>query len=175
MAKDATYSVKFRRRREAKTSYARRLGLLKSGKPRLVVRVTNTRILSQIVEYRKEGDKVLTSYSSDQLKKLGWVGSVKNIKAAYLTGYAIGKSGRAKQAILDAGISKPSKRVMAALKGAVDAGMDIAHNPENLPAEEGVLNDDVKHVLDKLGGSKQEKTVKKPKAVKKEKKVDDEK
>ncbi|MDK2384746.1 MAG: 50S ribosomal protein L18, partial [Candidatus Korarchaeota archaeon] len=38
MARSARYKVRFRRRREGKTDYKKRLALLKSGLPRMVVR-----------------------------------------------------------------------------------------------------------------------------------------
>jgi large subunit ribosomal protein L18 len=43
------YRVPWRRRREGKTNYYKRLKLIRSGKPRLVVRRTNKYIIAQIV------------------------------------------------------------------------------------------------------------------------------
>ncbi|MEM4756409.1 MAG: hypothetical protein QW594_04745, partial [Candidatus Woesearchaeota archaeon] len=50
--------VAFRRRRSGKTNYTKRLGLLKSGKPRLVVRKTNTAFIVQLVKHQPNGDQV---------------------------------------------------------------------------------------------------------------------
>jgi len=44
----AGYVMKFRRRREGKTDYRKRLALVKSGKPILTVRRTNTQIIAHI-------------------------------------------------------------------------------------------------------------------------------
>ncbi|PIO00469.1 50S ribosomal protein L18 [archaeon CG10_big_fil_rev_8_21_14_0_10_43_11] len=138
MAKNATYAVKFRRRIEGKTNYKRRLGLLKSGMPRLVVRITNTRVIVQFVAYEHAGDKVLLTTSSDMLKSHGWKGSTKNVPAAYLTGLLAGKQSPVKQAVLDSGISHPNQRMFAVLKGVLDTGVSVAHSPDTLPSDERI-------------------------------------
>ena len=53
MADSPIYKVSFRRRREKKTDYAKRLALVKSGKFRLVVRKSNSDTYAQIVECLK--------------------------------------------------------------------------------------------------------------------------
>ena len=58
MATGARFKVPFRRKREGKTDYRRRLKLLLSGKPRLVVRKTSNHAIAQLVEYTLQGDKV---------------------------------------------------------------------------------------------------------------------
>ena len=50
MANKKTYTVPFRRKREGKTNYKKRLGLLKSKSLRLVVRKSNKHILVQLVD-----------------------------------------------------------------------------------------------------------------------------
>ena len=67
-----TFKMPFRRRREGKTNYKKRLKLLLSKKPRLVVRKSLKYIRAQIVEFDKKGDKTLASAFSRELKKLGW-------------------------------------------------------------------------------------------------------
>ncbi|MCK4555844.1 MAG: 50S ribosomal protein L18, partial [Candidatus Aenigmarchaeota archaeon] len=62
----------FRRRKEGKTDYKKRLKLLSSGKPRLVVRVTGRNVIVQIIEYVLEGDKTQVSAVSSELKGFGW-------------------------------------------------------------------------------------------------------
>ena len=143
MAKGPVYRVMFRRRREGKTNYRKRLALLKSGKPRAVVRITNRRVIVQFVEYALSGDRVLVTVTSDMLKKFGWNHAVKNLPAAYLTGYYAGKLAQKKgvsEAVLDMGLftNTPGNRVYSALKGMLDAGIDIPHGEEVLPAEERV-------------------------------------
>ena len=46
MATGPRYAVKFRRRREGKTDYKKRLNLLKSELPRFIVRISNKYILT---------------------------------------------------------------------------------------------------------------------------------
>ena len=89
-----------RRRREGKTNYRKRLSLLKSESPRLVVRKTNKYIILQIVESEKAQDKVIFTVSTKELLKHGWPeekkGSLKSLGAAYLAGLLIGKKSKEK-------------------------------------------------------------------------------
>ena len=62
----------FKRKREHKTNYYKRLKLLKSRTTRLVVRLFSRSILGQLVDYSVNGDKVLCGVNSLQLKRLGW-------------------------------------------------------------------------------------------------------
>lgn len=67
MAHGPRYRVPFRRRREGKTNYHKRLKLLKSKKPRLVVRKTLNHHIAQIVVYDPKETKrsfQLTPWSS---------------------------------------------------------------------------------------------------------------
>ena len=144
MARGPSYNVPYRRRREGKTDYHRRKKLILSGLPRLVARKTNKHIIAQIVEASVEGDKVIVSAHSDELrKKYGWLGSLKNLPAAYLTGFICGcralEKG-VKEAVLDIGLQAPSKgaRVFAVLKGCLDAGVEIPHGEEVLPGEDRI-------------------------------------
>ncbi len=148
MAHGPTYKVKFRRRREGKTDYRKRLKLLYSGLPRAVVRKTNTRIIVHIVEYDEMGDKTLVYFSSDQLRKFGWDLPHGNVPSAYLTGYVVGLKALKKgidSAVLDIGLHRPTKgaKVFAALKGMVDAGMDIPHSEEILPDESRIRGEHI--------------------------------
>jgi large subunit ribosomal protein L18 len=147
MAKNAVYSVKFRRRRSGKTNYARRIAFLKSGKPRLVVRISNKYVLSQVVKTVKGQDSVVCSASSKELGKLGWKYSLKNLPAAYLTGLLLCKKCALKEMILDGGVSKPSSRAFAVLKACLDSGKSIPHSEKTLPQAERLEG---KHINDKL-------------------------
>ncbi|MFH1786373.1 MAG: 50S ribosomal protein L18 [archaeon] len=128
MAQGPRYRVMFRRRRKGKTDYTARLGMLRGNLPRFVVRSTNSRILCQLVDYSKEGDKTTASVGSDALKQYGWKAGGANTSAAYLTGLLLGKKSGAKKAILDIGLSTSVKgaKVYAAAKGLQDAGVEIA-------------------------------------------------
>jgi large subunit ribosomal protein L18 len=168
MATGPRYTVKFRRRREGKTNYHTRLGLLTSRKPRLVVRKTNKYITCQIISYVADGDKVLASAHSKQLIKLGWKHSCNNISAAYLTGLLVGasaKKAKVSEVIFDMGLYSSTKGsvIYATLKGAVDSGVVIPHNTKIFPTEERIngshtkskdLLKDVEAIKKKIGGGK---------------------
>lgn len=143
MARSKTSVVPHRRRREQKTDYKKRLKLLKSGTPRLVVRKSNANIVCQIVEYHPEGDRTLITASSRELPKIaGWKGNTGNIPSAYLTGLLCGTRarGKVKEAVLDFGLTRSTKgnRTYAALKGVVDGGLSVPHSEEILPDEERI-------------------------------------
>lgn len=134
----------FRRRKAGLTDYRRRLKLLRGRKPRAVVRVSNSRTTCQLVDWSASGDLVKISVTgSDLSKKYGWPEdfSKKSVPASYLVGFAMGKAAiaqGAEEAILDIGLaaSTPGNRVFSALKGMVDAGLDIPHSDGILPDED---------------------------------------
>ncbi|RLI49647.1 MAG: 50S ribosomal protein L18 [Candidatus Thorarchaeota archaeon] len=143
MAHGPTYRVKFRRRREGKTDYYRRRRLLLSRLPRLVVRKTNTKVIVQVVTAHVVGDMTVASAVSTELANYGWEAGTANLPAAYLTGLLAGLRAKAKgitTAVLDIGLNPPIRgsKVYAALKGALDAELEIPHDPEILPSEERI-------------------------------------
>ncbi len=133
-----TYALKFRRRRQGKTNYHKRLRLLQGGITRLVIRRTNMRIIAQLVDYKPDGDHVLATVSTEDLKKAGWKHSLKNIPAAYLLGVMISKKVKTKEVIADLGVqtSLAGSRLYAVIKGAIDAGMNINVDEKMFPSEE---------------------------------------
>ncbi len=139
--------VEYRRKREGRTNYRKRLKLLASNKLRLVVRTSLKNITSQLVEYGVDGDKVVLGVSSKKLKKkYNWEFSRNNIPAAYLTGLLLGveaKKKKVKKAILDLGLNKSVKgsKAYALLKGVLDAGLDIPHSKKMLPTDDVVKGD----------------------------------
>lgn len=138
-----TYRMPFKRRRLGKTNYRRRLRLLLSKKPRLVVRRSLKYIRAQIVEFDPKGDKTLVSASSQELKKFDWKFALDNLPSAYLTGLLIGKKALEKgikEAILDIGLYSPTKgsRVFAVAKGAIDSGLNVPCSEEVFPSEERI-------------------------------------
>ena len=151
MATKKPKTVPYRRKRERKTDYNKRLKILLSRKPRLVVRITNKKIISQLAEFSQNGDRLLVSVDSYALKKLGWKYSCKNMPAAYLTGLMIGKKALDKginEAILDTGLLSPLKKskTFAFLKGVIDSGLNIPHGGEDIfPGEERISG---KHIQD---------------------------
>ena len=73
--------------------------------------------------------------------KKGWKGSRKNIPAAYLTGYLAGKKAMtqgAKDAILYTGTRRYTQRMAAALKGVMDAGVQIPADSETFPTDDRI-------------------------------------
>jgi len=155
-----------RRRNEYKTDYRRRFILLKSNKPRLIVRKTNKYIIAQIVTSEIAQDKVLVSVTSKDLLQFGWpkenLGSLKSRAAAYLTGILIGvkAKGKIKEAILDLGMHRSisGSRIYSAVKGAIDSGISIPCDEEYLPDLETIKNNDkIMKIFDKIKQSIQEK------------------
>jgi len=151
VAKGPTYKVPLRRRREGKTDYRLRKKLILSGLPRLVVRGSLKHFTVQVTKAEINGDRVLASAHTKQLvRDFGWRGACGNIPAAYLTGLLAGLravNNGIKKAVLDIGLFSPIKgsRVFAALKGAIDAGMEIPCSEEVLPDEDRILG---KHIAD---------------------------
>jgi len=145
MKQGPRYHVKPRRRREGKTDYRKRLGLLKSRKTRIIVRnsLKNTQV--QFIEYHGNGDKILVSaLSSELVKKYNWKYPTSTTPAAYLTGLLAGKRASDKgisAGILDMGRYFPvtGSKVFAALKGVLDAGVECPHSKERLPSEDRIL------------------------------------
>jgi large subunit ribosomal protein L18 len=107
----------------------------------MVVRKTNRHIIIQLVTAEMDGDRTLVSANSAELEKYGYAGSTSNTPAAYLTGmlFAVkAKKAQQERAILDIGLNRATRgaRVFAALKGAVEAGLDIPYGEEILPSNE---------------------------------------
>lgn len=119
----------FRRRREFKTDYVQRLALLKSGKPRLVIKRTLNNVHVQVISFESNSDMTKVDVFSKMLRKYGWKAHGGNISAAYLTGYLAGlhalKQG-IKETNVDIGLQSSSSLVLfAAAAGARDAGLSI--------------------------------------------------
>ena len=144
MAKNASYRVAYRRRREHKTDYQARRLLAVSEHPRFVVRVSNKGILAQIVKAEIIGDKVLTQATSNELiAKYGWQASGKSIPAGYLLGLIAGHKAVVegiKIAYLDLGLKRSTKgsKIFAVVKGAIDAGLNIPCDSDIIPSPERI-------------------------------------
>jgi large subunit ribosomal protein L18 len=128
------YKVKFRRRREQKTDYKKRLASLKSKKLRMVFRKSNRYINVQLIEYKDGVDVTNVHVNSRDLEKFGWMGNASQA-SSYLTGYLFGKRALQKgykEAIFDLGMNTPAHggRAFSALKGALDAGLTVPHSEE---------------------------------------------
>ncbi|MEM7818638.1 MAG: 50S ribosomal protein L18 [Candidatus Aenigmatarchaeota archaeon] len=150
-----TYKMPFRRRKEGKTDYKRRLKLLLSGKPRLVIRKSLKYIRAQLIEFDKKGDKTIASAFSKELKKFGWNYAYDNLPASYLTGLLVGKRALEKgikEAVLDIGLNPSTKgsRIYACVKGALDVGLKVKVNERVLPTEERIKGMHIASYLDKF-------------------------
>ncbi len=146
MAHGKSQRLRPKRRRLGKTDYHRRMRLLRSGAPRVVVRLSNTQVTCQLISYSPGGDNVIESVNGKSLvDSYSWPAnsSKKSVPACYLAGYALAKkailSGNS-SAVLDIGLAASSSgsRVFAALKGMVDAGLKVPHGESVLPNEERV-------------------------------------
>lgn len=160
-----------KRRREKKTNYKSRLALLKSVKPRIVIRKSNNYICLQLVESDLKEFKEVTkiSYTSKKLGDFGWNYSKKNLPAAYLSGLTFGlicRSDKMDEGVLDLGLERITKgnKTFSAVLGCLDAKLKIPHSRDNFPSENRIKGehiskevakkfDEVKQkILDKYGG-----------------------
>ena len=136
-----------RRRKENKTDYAKRIGFLKGGVPRIVFRKTNKYFIAQYVVSKEAKDKVEFGINSKVLLKYGWPkefeGSLKSLPASYLTGFLMGKKTLKKgfkKVIIDFGMirSLHKNKIFAFLKGLKDSGLNIKCEEENFPKEDRI-------------------------------------
>lgn len=156
MAKTALYRMPHRRRREQKTDYRIRLGLVRGGKVRAVIRKSGSHMTVQFVKWEKNGDRTLLTVSSAHLAKFGWMAGTGNVPAAYLTGLLAAKLASTvdvSNAIVDLGMQTNTKgsRLYAAVKGMVDGGLEIPHDAEKLPGEDRISG---KHIATWAGSAK---------------------
>jgi large subunit ribosomal protein L18 len=139
-AKSPIYKVSFRRRREGRTKYRKRLALVKSGQVRMVVRRSNRYVTVQFVRFDPAGDRTILTVDGPKMAKLFSWPAKRNAWSAYLAGLYAGKeAGKAgvKEFILDTGMYTASKGsiLFAALKGAVDAGLSTNFQEDKVPME----------------------------------------
>jgi large subunit ribosomal protein L18 len=165
MATSRRYKVAFRRRREGKTNYTLRRKLVLSGKPRVVIRKSNTQTSIQLVNSFAEGDKTTCLVTTKKLVDLGWKAGTGNIPASYLTGYYFGKKAlltkvitKEDPLILDIGLTRKfyGGKLFATLKGAVDAGLNIVHGDDKIfPTKERIRGEHIANYEKVLEGSEE--------------------
>ncbi|KAI9011513.1 hypothetical protein BC832DRAFT_550919 [Gaertneriomyces semiglobifer] len=92
------YQTKYRRRREGKTDYYARKRLVtqaknkyNSPKYRLVVRITNKDIITQVIYAKIQGDVVLAAAYAHELPRYGIKHGLTNWAAAYATGLLLAR------------------------------------------------------------------------------------
>ena len=135
------YSKILRRLREEKTNYKKRGTMLMGKRDFVTVNITNENTQVQILKPGMTGDRIISSAHSRYLLEKGWKGSRKSVPAAYLTGYLAGKKALgqgAKNAILYTGTRKYTQRMAAALKGVIDAGVEVPANEETFPSDDRI-------------------------------------
>lgn len=147
-----------RRRQEGRTDYGKRVKLLKSEKPRLVVRRTNKYIIAQYTLSEDARDKIIFGITSKALLKYGWPeefkGSLKSVSAAYLTGFLTGnkiQKQKLEQPIIDFGMLRMQhkNKLFAFIKGIIDSGIEISCKEEAFPEEERIEGKNLKEDFSK--------------------------
>ena len=124
----------------------------------ITVNITNENTQVQILTPGMAGDKVVASAHSRYLLEKGWKGSRKSVPAAYLTGYLAGKKALgqgAKNAILYTGTRRYTQRMAAALKGVIDAGVQVPADEETFPPEDRINGEHltIKNEISKIKSS----------------------
>lgn len=117
------------------------------------MRITNTDVVCQIVSARIQGDFVIAAAYAHELPRYGITIGLTNYAAVYCTGLLVARrvlsilgidkvnfdadedSPRAFKAFLDTGLHRTStgSKVFAAMKGAVDGGLNIPHSEQRFP------------------------------------------
>jgi len=102
------FQTRFRRRREGKTDYYARKRLIvqdknkyNAPKYRFVPRLTNTKVVCQVIYATIEGDRVFASAESSELKRYGVEAGLSNYAACYATGLLV-----ARRLLAKAGLDK---------------------------------------------------------------------
>ena len=102
------YQTKFKRRREGKTDYFARKRLVlqdknkyNTPKYRLVARITNGRIIAQVIYATIQGDRIFCAADSQELRKWGVTTGLANYAAAYATGLLLARRLLAKVGLAD--------------------------------------------------------------------------
>ncbi|MDD5417359.1 MAG: 50S ribosomal protein L18 [Candidatus Nanoarchaeia archaeon] len=140
----------FRRRREGRTNYRKRLKLISSGKTRIVIRRTLKNVIIQFIDFEAKGDRTRLTVVSKELVNLGWKSHTGNIPASYLTGLLAGKKASAlkiKEAVVDTGLHTNTKgsRIYAAIKGLIDSGIKINADEKVFPPMEKIKGSNAKN------------------------------
>lgn len=143
----------FKRRKQKKTNYKKRLALLKTRKPRLVVRKSLNHIRGQVIKFDKKGDKTIVSATSQELKKYNWKKHCGNSESAYLTGLLLAKKNKGKRTgkcVVDIGLQNIGNRILSFLKGAEEGGLKFSFG-KKFPEVGSTIEGD-KKIKNKLSG-----------------------
>lgn len=150
--------IPFKRKLKGKTDYRNRLKIIASNKLRIIIRKSLKGVTLQIAQYKQDGDFIITSANTKNLKKFDWKPQG-NISSAYLTGLLCGvrtvarankdkgfKTELEKGCVSDIGMitHKKGGRIYAALKGVIDAGIKVSHSEGIFPGKERIEGKDIK-------------------------------
>ncbi len=142
-----------RRKKENRTDYQKRLNLLKSKSPRVIVRKTNRYIIVQYAISEQTRDRIEINANSRELLDYGWPkdsqGSLKSVPAAYLTGFLMGKKikkSKKENPIVDFGMIRViwKTKIFAVVKGLIDSGVEIKHDKKTFPDEDRITGKHLK-------------------------------
>ncbi|HOI18696.1 MAG TPA: 50S ribosomal protein L18 [Candidatus Woesearchaeota archaeon] len=155
--KKSTRMIPFRRKREGKTSYDRRIKLLKSGQIRLLISYGSRNIRAQAIKFNLKGDEVLADANAKSLNAFGWSFTSSNLPTSYLFGYYFGKLLLEKnlpEVIFDTGMITPKKggKYYAFAKGVVDSSVSMEVDPAVFPTEDRISG---KHITNHVKQLKQ--------------------
>jgi large subunit ribosomal protein L18 len=144
-----------RRRRSGQTDYGARKKAIGSRGVLLAVRISGKNVTAQFIQPKVNGDLVLSSSHSRELRKHGWKGSLKSTPACYLLGLLAGRKAKDKgveEAFLYNGIIPfvRGSRVSAFAKGVVDSGLSVPVSKEVFPKEERLSGESIATFAAKL-------------------------
>ena len=151
MGETSNYEKPLNRRKDQKTDYEQRLQLIKSDKPRAVVRTSNNHTRVHISEYNPDGDENSAQTISKDLEDYGWEHHTGNLPAAYLTGFLAGHRADTNEAVLDIGLRKDARegRIFAAVQGMREAGVEVPVGEEALPEESRMRGEHIEEMTGK--------------------------
>ncbi len=149
-----------RRRRQGKTDYNTRKKIIMSRESFVTIRFSGKNTTVQVSEAKIGGDNVVAAAHSRELKKLGWKSSGKSIPAAYLTGLLAGEKAKKagiESAIVYSGVKalRRASRITAAVKGVIDAGINIPVDGEVFPSEERIKGEHIVAYASSMGVSEE--------------------
>lgn len=153
-----TISVPYRRKREGKTDYKKRMKMLLGNKPRLVVRKSLKHINLQIIEFHPKGDKIILTAHTRELAKHGWKAGTQNTGAAYLVGLLLAKKAKKKiECALDIGQNTSVKGsiLYATAQGAVDGGLNLSVSKEVVPNAQRIRGEHIANYAKLLKANKE--------------------
>jgi len=136
------FQTKFRRRRDGKTDYFQRKNMIRQDvnqyntpKYRLVARITNSKVICQVIYATIKGDKVLSQAESNELRRHGLTAGLTNYSACYITGLLL-----ARRLLKKIGLADTYKGAKAVDGNDYDVGVDAEALKHSRRAFKAVLD-----------------------------------